>query len=114
MYGYLSNSRIKLIAVSDDEEVKDGEMKALFRRLHALYVDTVSNPFHTVRTGCSHTHLGCSKSAAHAADVLAPCVRRWDSRTRSCRIAHPLTVRSNALSRLVYTDELWMHTLRSI
>ena len=37
---------MKLIAVLDDEEVKDAEMKALFKRLHALYVDTVSNPFH--------------------------------------------------------------------
>ena len=46
VFGFLSNCRVKLIAVLDDEEVKDGEMKALFRRLHALYVDTVSNPFH--------------------------------------------------------------------
>lgn len=50
VYGYLSNCRIKLIAVLDDDEVKDGEMKALFRRLHALYVDTTSNPFHTPDT----------------------------------------------------------------
>jgi hypothetical protein len=27
-------------------QVKDTEIKALFRRLHTLYVDTVSNPFH--------------------------------------------------------------------
>ena len=47
VYGFLSNCRVKLIVVLDEEEVKDGEMKALFRRLHALYVDTVSNPFHT-------------------------------------------------------------------
>ena len=46
VYGYLSNCRVKLIAVVDDDEVKEAEMKALFRRLHALYVDTVSNPFH--------------------------------------------------------------------
>ena len=45
-YGYLTNCRIKLVLVVDDEEVKDGEVKSLFRRLHALYVDTVSNPFH--------------------------------------------------------------------
>lgn len=45
-YGYLTNCRVKFVAVLDDEEVKEGEMKALFRRLHALYVDTVSNPFH--------------------------------------------------------------------
>lgn len=47
VYGYLTNCRIKLIAVLDEEDVKDTEMKALFRRLHALYVDTISNPFHT-------------------------------------------------------------------
>ena len=46
VYGCLTNSRVKLIAVLDEEDVKDAEMKALFRRLHALYVDTVSNPFH--------------------------------------------------------------------
>ena len=47
VYGYLCNSQVKFIAVLDEDDVKDGEMKALFRRLHALYVDTVSNPFHT-------------------------------------------------------------------
>ena len=46
VYGHLTNCRIKLIAVIDDEEPKEGEIRALFRRLHALYVDTVSNPFH--------------------------------------------------------------------
>ena len=46
VYGYLTNCRIKLIAVLDEEDVKDAEMRALFRRLHALYVDTISNPFH--------------------------------------------------------------------
>eukprot|EP00322_Chrysochromulina_rotalis_P029860 CAMPEP_0115849264 /NCGR_PEP_ID=MMETSP0287-20121206/11359_1 /TAXON_ID=412157 /ORGANISM="Chrysochromulina rotalis, Strain UIO044" /LENGTH=147 /DNA_ID=CAMNT_0003303225 /DNA_START=11 /DNA_END=454 /DNA_ORIENTATION=- len=47
VYGYLTNCRTKLIAVLDNDEVKDGEMKAFFRRLHTLYVDTTSNPFHT-------------------------------------------------------------------
>ena len=46
VYGYLSNSRIKLLAVLDEDDVKDDQMRALFRRLHALYVDTVGNPFH--------------------------------------------------------------------
>jgi hypothetical protein len=50
VYGYLTNCRIKLLAVLDDDEVKDAEMKALFRRLHALYVDTTSNPFHSPDT----------------------------------------------------------------
>jgi len=46
VYGYQSNTKVKLITVLDEEDVKDAEMKALFRRLHTLYVDTVSNPFH--------------------------------------------------------------------
>ena len=46
VYGYLTNSRVKLIAVVDDEEVKDAEVKVFFSRLHRLYVDTISNPFH--------------------------------------------------------------------
>ena len=50
VYGFMTNCRIKLIAVLDEEDVKDAEMKALFRRLHALYVDTVSNPFHSPDT----------------------------------------------------------------
>ena len=45
VYGYLSACRVKLIAVIDEEEVKDEQMRALFRRLHSLYVDTMSNPF---------------------------------------------------------------------
>ncbi|EOD28223.1 hypothetical protein EMIHUDRAFT_58777, partial [Emiliania huxleyi CCMP1516] len=46
VYGYVTNSRAKLLTVVDDDEVKDAEMRALFRRLHTLYVDTISNPFH--------------------------------------------------------------------
>ena len=57
VYGYLTNTRLKLVAVLDDaDEVKDAEMKALFRRVHSLYADTVSNPFHTPDTevgGCA-------------------------------------------------------------
>ena len=46
VYGYLSNCRVKLIVVLDDDDVDEQKMRALFRRLHTLYVDTVSNPFH--------------------------------------------------------------------
>ena len=45
IHGYLTNTRIKLIAVVDEEDAKDAEMRALFRRLHTLYIDTISNPF---------------------------------------------------------------------
>lgn len=47
VYGYMTNSHIKLIAVLDEDEVKDDQMRALFRRLHALYTDTVANPFYS-------------------------------------------------------------------
>mmetsp|Transcript_57333 Transcript_57333/g.150569 ORF Transcript_57333/g.150569 Transcript_57333/m.150569 type:complete len:158 (+) Transcript_57333:35-508(+) len=50
VYGYASTTKVKFIAVLDDEEVKDSEMRAFFRRLHGLYVDTVSNPFHSPDT----------------------------------------------------------------
>ncbi len=46
VYGYVTNSKTKIIVVCDDSEVKDSEMKPLFQRLHSLYVDAVSNPFH--------------------------------------------------------------------
>ena len=45
IHGYLTNTRIKLIAVVDEEDAKDAEMRALFRRLHTLYIDTISNLF---------------------------------------------------------------------
>lgn len=50
VYGYASTTKVKFIAVLDDEDVKDAEMKAFFRRLHGLYVDTVCNPFHSPDT----------------------------------------------------------------
>ena len=54
VYGYLTNTQSKLIAVVLDHEdprygrieVKEEQMKALFRRLHTLYVDTICNPFY--------------------------------------------------------------------
>lgn len=46
VYGYSSSSKVKFIAVLDDEEVKDSEMRSFFRKLHNQYVDTVANPFH--------------------------------------------------------------------
>ncbi|KAL1521337.1 hypothetical protein AB1Y20_021004 [Prymnesium parvum] len=50
VYGYASTSKVKFIAVLDDEDVKDAQMNAFFRRLHGLYVDTVCNPFHPPNT----------------------------------------------------------------
>ena len=46
---YVTNTNIKIILLLDDEQpVKDEQLAKVLRRLHALYVDTVSNPFHTL------------------------------------------------------------------
>ena len=46
VYGFQTNCRTKLIVVLDEEEVKEAEMRALFRRLQGLYIDAICNPFH--------------------------------------------------------------------
>ncbi|KXZ56357.1 hypothetical protein GPECTOR_1g316 [Gonium pectorale] len=48
VYGYLTNSHVKIILLFDDEgTIKNEMVLRVFRRLHALYVDTASNPFHS-------------------------------------------------------------------
>ncbi|KAI7838528.1 hypothetical protein COHA_007671 [Chlorella ohadii] len=47
VFGYVTNTRVKLVAVVDDPIVKDDEMRAqIFRRMHAAFVDAASNPFY--------------------------------------------------------------------
>jgi len=46
VYGFVTNTRIKLFAVVDDSSVKEIDVKQFFDRFHTLYVKTVSNPFH--------------------------------------------------------------------
>lgn len=48
IYGYVSNTRVKFILVVDEVVPKDEEMRLIFRRFHAAFVDAVSNPFYTV------------------------------------------------------------------
>lgn len=45
VYGYISNTKIKFLAVVDDSSIKDSQMKHFFSDLHALYVQYISNPF---------------------------------------------------------------------
>mmetsp|Transcript_17753 Transcript_17753/g.57404 ORF Transcript_17753/g.57404 Transcript_17753/m.57404 type:complete len:139 (+) Transcript_17753:1744-2160(+) len=47
VYGYMSNTRVKFVMVLDDAEVKDADVRMVFRRFHSAYVDAVCNPFHT-------------------------------------------------------------------
>jgi len=46
IYGYVTNTRAKLVLVDDDPEPKEADIKESFRRMHAAYVNAVSNPFH--------------------------------------------------------------------
>jgi hypothetical protein len=46
VYGYISNTDTKLVAILTDGEARDAELRQLFRRLHALVIDAISNPFY--------------------------------------------------------------------
>ncbi|KAI5071177.1 hypothetical protein GOP47_0013428 [Adiantum capillus-veneris] len=46
VYGYLTNTRVKFLLVTTDQDVRDVDVRSFFRRFHAAYVDAASNPFH--------------------------------------------------------------------
>ncbi|GLJ40390.1 hypothetical protein SUGI_0831640 [Cryptomeria japonica] len=46
VYGYLTNTKVKFIVVTTDQDLRDADVRSFFRRFHAAYVDAVSNPFH--------------------------------------------------------------------
>lgn len=46
VYGYLTNTRIKLITVTGDEAAKEEDVRAVLCNIHTAYVDAISNPFH--------------------------------------------------------------------
>ncbi|KAL9547231.1 hypothetical protein MBANPS3_006265 [Mucor bainieri] len=50
VYGYITNTRVKLVVVVSvtDGIIRDADMKALFRKIHAAYVSNVCNPFYNV------------------------------------------------------------------
>jgi len=51
VFGYVSNSQVKIMAVvREEDEVKDSELRLLFRGIHAAFVDQVSNPFYSMGT----------------------------------------------------------------
>lgn len=50
-YGYVTNTRIKLVLVTSStspsgSNIRDAEVRTALRRLHALYADAICNPFH--------------------------------------------------------------------
>ncbi|VVC96854.1 unnamed protein product [Leptidea sinapis] len=51
LYGYVTNTRIKLVLVTSStspsgSNIRDAEVRTALRRLHALYADAICNPFH--------------------------------------------------------------------
>jgi len=47
VYGYITNTKNKLIIVVDDYDLKDFDVKNFFKSFHAIFADAVCNPFYT-------------------------------------------------------------------
>jgi hypothetical protein len=49
VYGCVTMTRVKFIlALDDNANPKDADLKLFFTKFHALYVDAISNPFYTL------------------------------------------------------------------
>eukprot|EP00891_Asterochloris_glomerata_P006223 jgi/Astpho2/6223/Aster-03630 len=55
VYGYISNTRIKFLLVLNEQASREDEIRLIFQRFHAAYVDAISDPFYTMDT-VSHRH----------------------------------------------------------
>ncbi|KAI8140660.1 Sedlin, partial [Fennellomyces sp. T-0311] len=49
-YGYMTNTRVKFVVVVSVTEgiIRDAEMKAIFKRIHAAYLSQICNPFYNL------------------------------------------------------------------
>ncbi|XP_004345389.1 hypothetical protein CAOG_05799 [Capsaspora owczarzaki ATCC 30864] len=49
VYGYVTNTRVKLIAVWEEGNpaLREMDVRSFFRRLHDIYADMLCNPFYT-------------------------------------------------------------------
>lgn len=45
LYGYVTNTFVKFIAIVDDTDVREQDLRMFFKRLHGLFVEVSSNPF---------------------------------------------------------------------
>ncbi|RHY08009.1 hypothetical protein DYB36_004299 [Aphanomyces astaci] len=45
VYGYVTNTLVKLLAIVQDTPMKESDMRAFFSVMHNLYVNAMSNPF---------------------------------------------------------------------
>ncbi|XP_014271765.1 trafficking protein particle complex subunit 2-like protein [Halyomorpha halys] len=48
IFGYVTNTKIKIVIIIDanHSSLRDNEIRAMFRNLHAAYADVVCNPFY--------------------------------------------------------------------
>lgn len=48
IYGYVTNTKVKFVIVveSSNTQLRDNEVRSMFRRLHNAYTDVICNPFH--------------------------------------------------------------------
>ncbi|KAH3764564.1 Trafficking protein particle complex subunit [Pelomyxa schiedti] len=47
VYGYITCTKNKFIAVIDDIDIKDNQMKAFFKQFHSIFADAMCTPFQT-------------------------------------------------------------------
>ena len=60
VYGYVTNTRAKLIVIIDavNTNLRDADIRLLFRKLHSAYVELISSPFYKVREPISSRKFG--------------------------------------------------------
>nr|CAB3267223.1 trafficking protein particle complex subunit 2-like protein [Phallusia mammillata] len=48
IYGYVTNTKVKFVIVVEaaNTQLRDNEVRSMFRRLHNAYTDVICNPFH--------------------------------------------------------------------
>ena len=95
VYGYLTTTQLKIIAVVDDgavQGIKEAELKAMFQRVHRSYVAYLQNPFSELNqvgrlfVPEATRDQACSSSASEA---TAPLARR-SMLGHACRRTVPL------------------------
>jgi len=49
IYGYVTNTKVKFILIveASNTQLRDNEVRSMFRRLHNAYTDVICNPFYT-------------------------------------------------------------------
>eukprot|EP00919_Chromeraceae_sp_WS-2016_P058979 GHVR01140183.1.p1 GENE.GHVR01140183.1~~GHVR01140183.1.p1 ORF type:complete len:159 (+),score=29.72 GHVR01140183.1:143-619(+) len=73
IYGYAVATGVKFVCVLLDKEVSGGDsaIKSLFKQMHKLYADTLSNPFVGGSLDNPKFQLSLAKIAEHHARILA-------------------------------------------